>query len=131
MWLKDANCINSNYPKFDNDDVSGDGQVSWQHALDFIAGINNEIYLNCGAGYIDWQLPNRRSLESLSDLGQYGPALSIGHPFQGVRGADDYWTSTTYEPRPGQAWYIEMYNGLVGADSKIVDKYVWPVRGAP
>ncbi|MBI5016030.1 MAG: hypothetical protein HZB55_11165 [Deltaproteobacteria bacterium] len=39
-WLKDANCIATAYPNFDQDGTAGDGAVAWQHALDFVAGIN-------------------------------------------------------------------------------------------
>ena len=34
----------------------GDGGIAWQHALDFIKGINDGTYIDCGAGYSDWRL---------------------------------------------------------------------------
>jgi hypothetical protein len=40
MWLKNANCIQSNYSEFDMDETAGDGRVTWPHALDFVARIN-------------------------------------------------------------------------------------------
>ena len=62
---KDANCIATNYPGFDNDHTTGDGGVTWQHALDFVAGINDGTYSNCGADNTDWRLANLFELESL------------------------------------------------------------------
>ena len=50
MWLKNANCIGSHYPGFDNDDTPGDGEVTWVHAFDFVAGMNNGTYPLCQAG---------------------------------------------------------------------------------
>ena len=44
-WLKDANCMATNYPGFDNDDTVGDGQVTWQHSLDFIADLHCDALL--------------------------------------------------------------------------------------
>ena len=75
IWLKDANCIATNYPGFDNDGTAGDGMVTWQHALDFVAGINDGTYPLCGAGKTDWRLPNVRELHSLIHYGFYNPAL--------------------------------------------------------
>jgi Protein of unknown function (DUF1566) len=63
--------------------VVGDGLVSWQHALDFVAGINAGTY-NCndtsngGSQHTDWRLPNRNELASLVDLGQFNPAATNG-----------------------------------------------------
>jgi hypothetical protein len=47
IWLKNANCIGTANTSFDLDDTPGDGMVTWQHALDFVAYINNGTY-NCG-----------------------------------------------------------------------------------
>src|SRR5215510_6752431 len=88
--------------------VVGDGQVSWQHALDFVAGINAGTY-NCndtsnrGSHQTDWRLPNIRELQSLVDYGTFDPTLPAGHPFVNVplgvpaALAVAYWSSTTYQ----------------------------------
>lgn len=49
IWLKKTNCIGTNDPLFDTDGEPGDGRVTWQHALDFVAGINAEAYADGGA----------------------------------------------------------------------------------
>jgi hypothetical protein len=127
MWLRNANCIATNYPGFDNDYTYGDGRVTWQHALDFVKGINNGTYSNCGGGYSDWHLPNRKELLSLIDRSQFSPPLPIGHPF--INQSYYYWSSTTNAPYyTHTAWFVVM-TGFVNNDFKNDDGYyVWPVR---
>jgi hypothetical protein len=131
MWLVDANCIHSRYPGFDNDITAGDGQVTWQHALDFVAGINAGTYSNCGAGYSNWRLPNVNELESLINAEKPNTAYYLNmQGFDNVQW-DYYWSSTTYAGRTEGAWILNMWAGGVRVDSKTVDNYVWPVRSIP
>ena len=137
VWLKDANCISTNYPGFDNDEIAGNGEVTWQHALDFVAGINDGKYSDCGAGFTDWRLPNINELASLVHKGYYKPAVpnrggtgqwSEGDSFSSVQGAY-YWSSTTGASYPLYAWSVYMDNGSMLQYYKSWDSYVWPVRG--
>ena len=128
MWLKDANCIYSNYSGFDTDATAGDGRVTWQNALNFVAGINDGTYPNCGGGYTDWRLPNVKELQSLIDFGEYNPALSYGHPFTGVQSLY-YWSSTTWAGITNYAWDVSITSGLMYNYVKTYSYYVWPVRG--
>ena len=137
IWLKNANCIATNYPGFDNDSTAGDGRVAWQHALDFVAGINDGTYPNCGAGATDWRLPNYNELASLVHKGYYDPALpnttgtgqwSEGDLFNNVQ-SYGCWSSTTYAGGSVYAWYVYMGGGYVYLGSKSYCYYVWPVRG--
>ncbi|MBT8368592.1 MAG: DUF1566 domain-containing protein, partial [Deltaproteobacteria bacterium] len=57
-WLQNARCINIEYPEFDADGEQ-DGRVTWQHALNFISGINYGTYPKCSGGCSDWRLPSR------------------------------------------------------------------------
>ena len=82
MWLKDANCMATKYSSFDHDSTVGDGRVYWQHALDFVAGINSNLYPNCGATYTDWHVPNANELVSLFNAGYYEAQM----------GSCQYWT---------------------------------------
>ncbi len=148
IWLKDANCIATTYPEFDNDEAvgdfegtwkstAGDGKVIWQHALDFVAGINDGTYPNCGAGATDWRLPNRFELESLLTLEYTTYAVpdtagtgqwSEGDPFNNLQ-SFSYWSSTTYVDRPDIAWFVQMGSGSVGKSIKTdYYFYIWPVR---
>jgi len=137
MWLKNANCIQTDYPGFDADGTSGDGQVTWQHALDFTAGINAGTYPNCGAGYTDWRLPNVKELLSLIHWGFNDPSLpntagtgqwTSGDPFTNVQ-PFVYWSSTTRSSTTEKAWFVHMSYGDVDSSSKSDAFYVWPVRG--
>ena len=117
MWLQDANCISTMYPDFDNDaadGVVGDGRVTWKHALDFVAGINNGTYANGGAGYTDWRLPNINEFYSLFDYEvAFGgpPCLPVGHPFS-IDNSDymalRLWTATTVTGRPGFSYFVAL-----------------------
>ncbi len=137
IWLKDANCIATNYPGYDNDGTAGDGRVTWQHALDFVAGINDGTYPACGAGNTDWRLPNSNELASLVDKRYYNPTLpntagtgqwSAGDPFDFVQ-SYVYWSGTSYAGDPYGAWLVVMFDGGVYSYGKTYYYYVWPVRG--
>jgi hypothetical protein len=142
IWLQDANCINTEYPGFDNDVDLEDGAVEWQHALDFVLGINDGTYADCGAGFTDWRLPNIRELHSLIHYGLVVPALSntagtgpwtddpAPDPFSNVQ-SSSYWSSTTKDNVTNAAWYVFIGTGIVNARFKTGDLFVWCVRGGP
>jgi hypothetical protein len=114
MWTKDANLPN--------------GNRIWQEALDYVKGMNDGTYPNCG--YTDWRLPNRKELHSLTDYSQDYPALPPLHPFTNVDSSYHYWSSTTYASSPDYAWLVTMWGGHVYYGSKSSNAYyVWPVRG--
>ena len=133
MWLKDTNCIYSQYPGFDLDPTVGDGAVSWLNAMNFVAGINNGTYTNCSGGYNDWRVPNVKELRSLLDYSQALPAVPPGHPFIGSGGNTAYWSSTTKTWVPDSAWTVDLYHAAVTEDLKeggfFVFYNVLPVRG--
>lgn len=135
IWLKDADCIQNEYPGFDTFATAGDGYVSWQQTLDFVAGINAGTYSNCGGGQTDWRLPNINELHSLIDLSQANPALPSGHPFTGIK--TYYWSSTPIITIAGpytfaNAWYVRPSDGYVTGTSQTFNNpgmSAWPVRG--
>ena len=130
IWLQNANCMGTNYPEFDNDDIAGDGSVTWQHSLDFIADINDGTYSSCGgvSPFNDWRLPNIRELHSLVDYGNAYPAISSDHPFENFQFDNHYWSANTHD-FSGNAWSVRLEIGEVRLISKTNDCYVWPVRG--
>ena len=111
MWTKDA-------------DGPGYG-MSWTGALTYVTG------MNAGAGtygYTDWRLPNIRELLSLINFGGCYPYTIDPTIFSNVR-EDYYWTSTTNSCHNWTAWRIDMYDGDPSTYDKIMDHYIWPVRG--
>jgi len=51
------------------------------------------------------------------------------HPFSGVH-LGPYWSSTSNADYPTNAWFADLYYGIVvGNDSKTAPYLVWPVRG--
>ena len=132
-WVSDANLMKSRHPGFDADGTKGDGLVSWQRALDYVAQLNREKY----AGYGDWRLPSRRELMSLIDRSQSGfdsKALPAGHPFSNV--GSSYWSSTTTltDTSTNYAWKLDFVKGVMDSNLKTCANYlncvnyVWPVR---
>lgn len=136
IWSTQANCIASIYPGYDNDGTLGDGKVTWQHALDFIVGVNNATY-NCGdtsnggSNQSDWRLPNIVEMLSLVDYSQGKPALPIGHPFGSITSAISYsyWSSTTLWSNGASARVVDYWDGIGSYISKTASMYVWAVRG--
>lgn len=137
MWLQDTRCMATSYPEFDNDYNAGDGEVTWQHALDFVAGINDGTYPDCGAGYTDWHLPNNREFLSLIDRGERlaagVPSFPSDHPFLGGEWNHAYWSATNplAPGPPATAWGLIPTGGDFVAYNKTYNHSVWPVRGAP
>jgi len=124
VWAQNANLLGTVDADNDTDDIAGDGAVTWQHALDYVAKLNNENYLN----HNDWRLPNVNELESLLNSQLFGPALPLNHPFTNVQLLHFYWSSTSYANNTGSAWFVDMNSGFVNYYYKTSNYYVWPVR---
>jgi hypothetical protein len=129
LWAKDANLMPARDPAFDTEynslnswESPNDGEVTWQHALDYVAKLNNENYLN----HNDWRLPNVNELESLLNAQLYNPALPLNHPFTNVQWDSNYWSSTSYTNFNTGAFIVTMY-GFVYYYYKTGHNYVWPV----
>ena len=132
MWLRDANCIKTNYASFDTDGTSGDGAVTWRHVLAFVEGINAGKYSNCGDGKTDWRIPNRKELISLINDGLSKSVSMLNDPAQGFSNvqADDYWATDAYPYAAlATARGLSMYDsGMNGDEITYYYFYVWPVR---
>ena len=134
MWTKNANLMLTRDPNWNATDVDAllhlffrdttrIGIVTWQLALDYVAKLNTEAYLN----HKDWRLPTIEELEGLVDRSQHSPALPVGHPFIDVKSC--YWTSCTCVSNTDDAWIIGMGRGFVSVNNKSGNHYyVWPVR---
>ena len=76
-WVKDGNLMATRDPGFDTDGTSGDGAVTWQHALDYVAKLNNDDYL----GHSDWRLPTIKELSTLVDSSRFNPSINTTYFF--------------------------------------------------
>ena len=100
--------------------------ITWQQALNYIAGMNTGT--NQNFGYTDWRLPNRNELQSLVDYSRNG--LAINTDFFPITQWYSYWSSTTVAGLPHLAYEINFVAGTVGAIVKSYDcSYVRAVRG--
>ena len=126
IWTKDANLMASRDPSFDADETAGDGQVTWQHTLDYIKKLNAEKYL----GFSDWHLPNINELKSLYNV---SPSLNQSTWLNGPTGqfvnmqAARYWSSTAYATT--NVWSVQFGAYGVVTLGKTASFYLWPVRG--
>jgi hypothetical protein len=98
------------------------GMLDWQGAIDACADLSL-------GGRKGWRLPEREELASLVDPSQTSPAVPPGYGFyfRNVQ-SGAYWSSTTYESGNNSVWYVSMYTGVVGVNTRVVSRYVWPVR---
>lgn len=127
IWPIDLNLMKSRDASFDTDPNAGDGSVTWQHALDYVAKLNTESYL----GFTDWRLPSLNELLSLVDLEHAYPALPSGHPFINppINYLDGTWVSTTPPDVTGSAFYVGLYLGNLPVYGKATRERVMAVRG--
>ncbi len=102
--------------------------VTWQNALDYVAGMNSGTYANFG--HTDWRLPNITELMFMCNYGFSNPGLETGHPFTNISSTIRNWSSTTLALKPARAWCIFLTSnttpGALVKDS--VYGGVWAVR---
>lgn len=130
-WGADANLMPTRNAGWDTDVTLDDGEVTWQHALDYVAKLNAESYL----GATDWRLPNVHELQTLDNAAAADLAtwlMAVGQGFTNV--ANIYWTSTSLASDP-PAWAHTFGattgtgSGVLGSADKTGVHRVWPVRG--
>jgi hypothetical protein len=131
VWPVDGNIMPGRDPSFDTDGTSGDGIVTWQTALDYIARLNRESYL----GYNDWRLPNRNELVSLANFGVTDRGLELA-AYGFTNYSRSYWSSSSYTSVnvfSAAAWAVNMGSGYVlindKSDTLAAFLYALPVRG--
>lgn len=123
-----------------------DDTYTWQDANDvFIAGINDDQF----GGFTDWRLPSRAELSSLSDRGQWDPAIrydptatgkeephydrsrsNTSHAFWFPNtSALRYWSSNPLANNSGNIWRVNFIIGFTYYEQASEEYYVRAVRG--
>jgi len=92
-------------------------RLSWQAGQDWCAGLRI-------GGHEDWRMPTIRELLTLVDYERCKPAAD---PALGLQ-SYDYWSSSTYQGSPGNAWVVYFFGGDTNADFKTLNGYVRGVR---
>lgn len=96
--------------------------LNWQEAHAFVANLNRDEF----SGFSGWQLPDRRTLFSLTSHQYINPALPRRHPFENV--FPGYcWTGDSCSRLPDQAWYIHLGGARVFRGMKHGNYLTWPV----
>ncbi|WP_152421470.1 DUF1566 domain-containing protein [Desulfocurvibacter africanus] len=144
MWVKNANAIGTLHQSFDTFGIvdwvnlifctAGDGAVTWQEALTFVAGLNNGTY-KCGVtpDYSDWRLPTINELETLINYQIRPQTWLTSQGFSNIPtiNSSRYWSSTTFAPNTSWVLMADFSNQacvtLTSKDYCMVN--VWPVRG--
>lgn len=112
MWAKDGNLAKQGMP--------------WLDAFKFVADLNANGGL---CGYTDWRLPNIVELGLLPNKEKADSAAWLNtQGFENVEGYN-YWTSTTRANHVEHAWRVQMNFGYWLGSGKLVNAFVWPVRG--
>jgi|GEM_PF-3547143 len=125
-WLKSASCFT---------------EVTWEEAVEEVAeladgALCDSVTLRDGSKPGDWRVPTIQEIMTLPVIEYFNPALSNaagtgkwseGDPFVGVTPLY-YWSSTRLDG--ANAWYMYLYNGVLGISDLNQGFTVWPVRGA-
>ncbi len=105
IWLKDAGCS---------------AATQWSAALAAANQLaSGACGLSDGSSAGQWRMPNANELESLVDVSQAHPAVSVASPFKNIDLVHAYWSSTTYTAAPANAMAIRFTDGrwINGADA--------------
>jgi hypothetical protein len=90
--------------------------------------------LTSTGGRLGWRLPSFFELMTLVEPAPPAtanrPSLPAGHPFRGVR-ADPYWTISSQDTEPTNAYAIDFLRGDVTSQRKNQAHAWWCVRGGP
>jgi len=117
MWLRDA---------------GAGGYLDWTNAGTYCSDLTNSTYT-------DWRLPSlaefskdatRGAADGLFDAypSTNSPyALPAGHPFENF--GQFYWSSITYTGDTSKAWEVNIEDGSMGYEFKVLGSYTWPCRG--
>ena len=68
--------------------------IAWETAINYCESLTL-------GGHSDWRLPNINTLKSMVDRSK-SPAIFDGF----INTSSRYWSSTTYEDRKSDAWYV-------------------------
>jgi hypothetical protein len=103
--------------------------ANWVGRMPFHVAIDYCENLALGS-FTDWRLPSIRELQSLVDYGKTAPA--VDEEFFDCQ-PDGYWSSTSLEADPGQAWVVHFQDGMSTLALKTPDFqfYVRAVRSMP
>jgi len=128
IWLKNANCY---------------GLISWADAnIKAAALAHGQCGLADGSKAGDWRLPTLDEWEAMNMPGCYpnpgGPTIpdktgtacyASGIPWATNAQSNVYWSSTSNESSPTNAWAMDLFSREVNGGVKTFNLYFWPVRG--
>ncbi|MGD9972826.1 MAG: DUF1566 domain-containing protein [Desulfatirhabdiaceae bacterium] len=122
--LSDPNDADNTYCWYNPSDPTSDTPKDGQDTDDFITALNTAGY----GGYRDWRLPTLQELTFLVNHGIPDPGVKIDSLFFPNTVSHVYWSSTTYQAAPDDAWGVGFNGGYDYNYSKSTNYYARAVR---
>jgi hypothetical protein len=99
----------------------------------FLPAMNGELYFGgsytCFSGYCDWRIPTINELRSLLSAGF--PNCTSSSCFDPIFGPTQpvYWSSSPLPGNAGNAWVIDLGDGVVAGTNETITHFARAVRG--
>ena len=97
---------------------------TWLTAADWNAAVDAGVAINATLGETGWYTPNDRMLDLVTN--DNSPAFASAAPFS-MPGSQPVWSSSTAPGNTGNAKFLSLSAGQLGANSKATSTYIYGI----